>query len=266
VHRSIPPFRLVLWVVSLAGVLFGVCALVRGPLPVSLGVLGLVLQAGLATCGVLVPSLAAFGDVYSRGSGERREVALTFDDGPHPDTTPRALELLREHGALATFFVLGEKALAHPDLVREIAQAGHAVGVHGHVHDRLYALRSLSFVARDLERACTAIERASGRRPTLFRPPVGFVSGNVALAAERAGLTLVGFSARTQDGRRSALSEGVLRRATVALESGAILVLHDAAERDDGVPASLPVLGELLTRLRERGLSAVTVDALRRGH
>ena len=263
-RRPIPPFRLALWVTSGAGVLSALGALAWGPLPASLYALGLVLQAALATCGVLVPSLEAFGDVFSRGPRERSEVALTFDDGPHPDTTRRVLALLRAHGAVGTFFVLGEKALAHPDLVREIASAGHGVGVHGHVHDRLYALRGYGFLARDLARACLAVEQASGVRPTLFRPPVGFVSGNVALAAERAGLTLVGFSARTRDGIESARPERVLERATAALANGAILVLHDAAERDDREPASLPVLGELLARLKERGLSAVTVDALRR--
>jgi peptidoglycan/xylan/chitin deacetylase (PgdA/CDA1 family) len=119
-------------------------------------------------------------------------------------------------------------------------------------------------VLRDLERACTAIERACGVRPTLFRPPVGFVGPGVARGAERAGVTLVGFSARTRDGLARAKPEAVLERASSALEPGAILVLHDAAEVGDRVPASLSVLGEILTRLRARGLAAVTVDALTR--
>jgi peptidoglycan/xylan/chitin deacetylase (PgdA/CDA1 family) len=191
-------------------------------------------------------------------------VALTFDDGPSPATTPRVLETLREHGVKATFFVLGTKAEAHPELVRDIVRAGHAVGVHGHTHPWSYSLRSTRFVLRDLERACAAIERACGVRPTLFRPPVGFVGPGVARGAERAGLTLVGFSARTRDGLASAKPEAVLARASAALEPGAILVLHDAAEEGDRVPASSSVLGEILGRLHARGLVAVTVDALTR--
>jgi peptidoglycan/xylan/chitin deacetylase (PgdA/CDA1 family) len=264
VHWRIPPLRLALWTSSLAGVLCAVRALVLEPLPLHVAVVGLLAQALLATVGVLLPSLGAFADVYSRGPRERPEVALTFDDGPHPDTTPRVLELLREHGAQATFFVLGEKALAHPELVRAAARAGHAIGVHGHRHERSYALRGLRFVERDLALACEAVERATGVRPELFRPPIGFVSGNVALAAERARLTLVGFSARTGDGLASARSDRVLERATAELASGAILVLHDAAERGEHVPASIAVLGELLARLRRKGLVAVSVDALRR--
>ena len=103
-----------------------------------------------------------------------------------------------------------------------------------------------------------------GSAPALFRPPIGLVSAAVAVAAERRGLTLVGFSARTFDGLSRTPPARVLERATAALENGAeILLLHDAAERDNSVPAGLTVLPELLVRLRARGLSAVTVDALR---
>ncbi len=259
-----PPLRLALWLTSLLGIGLGVAAVGGAPPSLALAVSALVVHASLATTGVLLPGLRMFGEVYTRGSSGRPEVALTFDDGPHPESTRRVLEILREHGARATFFVLGSKALRYPEVVREIATAGHVVGVHGHEHDRRYALRPARFVARDLERARAAIEAATGVRPTLFRPPVGFVSPSVAVAAERAGLVLVGWSARTLDGLRSSRPERVLARATAALENGAVLVLHDAAERDDHVPASLSVLGELLERLRARGLHAVTVDALRR--
>jgi peptidoglycan/xylan/chitin deacetylase (PgdA/CDA1 family) len=256
--------RLALWTTSAAGLAAGAAALIGAPPSLGLALSGLALEATLATLGVLVPSVGVFGEVFSRGPLERAEVALTFDDGPNPETTPRVLALLAEHGARATFFVVGEKALAHPALLRAIAEAGHAVGVHGHVHDPLYALRSARFVERDIERACAAVERALGAPPVLFRPPIGFVSGAVAVAAERRGLILVGWSARTLDGWRGTPPARVLTRATAALENGAILVLHDAAERDDRVPASLAVLPDLLARLTARGLRAVTVDALRR--
>jgi peptidoglycan-N-acetylglucosamine deacetylase len=259
-----PPLRLALWTTSLLGIGLGVAAGWGAPPSLALALALFVLHATLATTGVLLPGLRMFGDVYTRGPSGRPEVALTFDDGPHPESTRRVLELLRRHDARATFFVLGSKALRYPEVVREIAAAGHAVGVHGHEHDRLYALRSARFVTRDLERARGALEAATGVRPTLFRPPVGFVSPGVAVAAERAGLVVVGWSARTLDGRGQSRPERVLARATAALASGAILVLHDAAERDDHVPASLAVLGELLERLHARGLRAVTVDALRR--
>lgn len=260
----LPPLRLAFWIASAAGIFFGARALAGSPAPLGLVVPCFAVLGALGTLGTLLPGLGVFGAVYVRGPADRRELALTFDDGPNPVTTPQVLALLAEHGALATFFVVGEKAAAHPELVRAIAHAGHAVGVHGHVHDRLYALRSVRFVARDLARAVATVERTLGVAPTLFRPPVGFVSGAVAVASERAGLTLVGWSARSLDGRANAAPARVLERATHALENGAILLLHDAAERDDHAPPCLTILGELLVRAKERGLTAVTVDALRR--
>lgn len=256
--------RLALWTTSAAGLCAGAAALLGARPPFALALAGLALEATLATAGVLAPSLGVFGTVHTRGPAERAELALTFDDGPNPDTTPRVLALLAEHGARATFFVVGAKALAHPALVRAITAAGHAIGVHGHVHDPLYALRSARFVERDLARACAAVERATGVAPRLFRPPIGFVSGAVAVAAERRGLTLVGWSVRTLDGFSGTAPERVLARATAALERGAILLLHDAAARDDRVPPGLAVLPELLARVRQRGLEPVTVDALLR--
>jgi peptidoglycan/xylan/chitin deacetylase (PgdA/CDA1 family) len=260
---GVPPVRVMLWLTSVAGVLLGLLSLLGRPPPLGIAVAGLALEAMISTLGVVLPGLGVFGAVYARGPAGRAEVALTFDDGPNPETTPRVLALLAEHGARATFFVIGEKVLAHAGLVRAIASAGHTVGVHGHVHDPLYALRSRRFVTADLERACEAVERVLGSAPTLFRPPIGLVSAAVAVAAERRGLTLVGFSSRTFDGVSRTPPARVLERATAALENGAILLLHDAAERDDRVPASLAVLPELLVRLRARGLSAVTVDTLR---
>jgi peptidoglycan/xylan/chitin deacetylase (PgdA/CDA1 family) len=264
VRASFPPVRCLLWLTSTAGFLCLGSALAGRALPLSWVIPLLALHALVATLGVLLPGLSVYGDVLSHGSRARAEVALTFDDGPHPETTRRVLAILREHGVTATFFVLGEKARAHPDVVREIVQAGHGLGVHGHVHDRLYSLRSAARVSADLERARAMLRQVASVEATLFRPPVGFVSHSVALAAERAGVTLVGFSARMRDGAPRAEPQAVLARARRALANGAVLVLHDAAERGEHVPASIAVLGELCRELARRGLRPVTVDALLR--
>ena len=261
---SSPPVRILLWATSAAGFSSLACALAGHALPAAGVLLGLGVHAFVATLGVLLPGLSVFGDVVARGPRSRPEVALTFDDGPHPETTRRVLAILSEHGVRATFFVLGEKARAHPDVVREIVAAGHALGLHGYTHDRLYSLRSAVRLEADLERARAAVEEAAGVRCTLFRPPVGFVSYAVALAAERTGLTLVGFTARTRDASPRAEPAAVLARATRALDNGAILVLHDAAEAGHRAPASVSVLGELCAELARRGLRPVTVDALLR--
>jgi peptidoglycan/xylan/chitin deacetylase (PgdA/CDA1 family) len=257
------PTRLLLAGTSLGG--FGTLAwgLAAAPLPVGWVALGLGVHAAVCTLGVLVPSLRAWADVSWQGVGGRSEVALTFDDGPHPVTTRRVLGLLAEGRARATFFVLGSKAERHPDVVREIAVAGHEVALHGHVHDRLYSLRSVGRLRADLERGVAALE-ACGVRPALFRPPVAFVSHSVALAAESAGLRIAGHSTRALDGRAGAQPDAVLRRATAGLRDGAVLLLHDAAEREDHEPASLSVLSTLLSEVRRRKLRPVTMSELLR--
>jgi len=230
------------------------------PLPWIAGGLGV--HAALCTLGVLVPALDVWTDALSRGKPGRRRIALTFDDGPHPETTRQVLARLAERRARATFFVLGEKALSYPEVVREAAVAGHEIGLHGHTHDRLYALRSVRRLRDDIARGLDAVERATGTRPRLFRAPVGFVSHTVALAAEREGLAVVGYSLRALDGRKTADPRAVLARVTRGMTDGAVILLHDAAERDAHQPPILGVLPELLLAVEERRLETATVSEL----
>lgn len=259
---SLPsPTRVVLTGTSLTGFAALAWGLAVAPLPVSWLAAGLAVHAVVCTLGVLVVPLRAWADVACRGAAGRGEVALTFDDGPHPVTTRRVLSTLGEAGVTATFFVLGEKAERHPDVVREIAAAGHEVALHGYSHDRLYSLRGVARLRRDLERGMVALQ-GCGVRVALFRPPVGLVSHTVALAAESAGLRLAGHSVRALDGRAGARADAVLRRASAGLSDGAVLLLHDAAEREGHEPASLAVLPALLEEVKRRGLRPVTMSAL----
>jgi peptidoglycan/xylan/chitin deacetylase (PgdA/CDA1 family) len=225
--------------------------------------IGLVFATGgLATLGVYFPWLQMYGRVVCRAPRGSSRLALTFDDGPHPETTRQVLAALGATRHRATFFLLGEKVERHPDVVREIRDAGHTLALHGYFHDRLHPLRSARRVERELVRALDAIERVSGRRPTWFRPPVGQTSPSSVRGARRAGVRLLGWSGRAYDGVRWRTPERVLRSALAGSVDGAILVLHDAAELDDFVPASLPILPQLLAELDARGLTSVGLDVL----
>lgn len=256
------PFtRLILWVVSLTSLAW--CALswraLPSPLELGLAFVGLF---SYATLGVLWPQSGMYGKALGRGKPGSHVVALTFDDGPHPVTTRAVLELLREHDVRATFFLLGHKVEAHPDVVREIQAAGHTLGMHGFQHDRYLSLRSSGAAVTEIERTRRAIERACGVSPTLFRPPIGFASYWTFLGAERTGAQVVAWSVRSLDGLPSADPGRVARRVVDRLEDGAIVLLHDAAEHDDFTPASIAALPEILRAMRERGLSAVGVEQL----
>lgn len=257
-----PKARVVLWIASLAGIALCARSVLVGPVPLGIALAGGALYLGLVLAGVLVPRLEMFGDVVWEGPAEAQAVALTFDDGPCPSTTPLVLAELERASARATFFVLGEKAERYPEVVRAIAEAGHELGVHGYRHHWLYAFLPPRDVEADVRRAVQAVEKAAGVRPSWFRPPVGQISPRTAAGAARAGVTLVGWSVRGLDGVRRAAPAGVERRVIRGLRNGAIVALHDAAESDDYVPASLDALPRILAAVARHGLRAVTLTDL----
>ena len=150
--------------------------------------------AGLAAAGLAIahagPGLTAIGPVRRRmfprlaGLGRPDHVALTFDDGPDPASTPAFLDLLAARRLHATFFLLGSMVARAPRLAAEIAAAGHEIAVHGWDH-RYTILRGPGAVFSDLARASDAVSGATGTRPRFFRPPYGVLSSGAVLAARR---------------------------------------------------------------------------------
>ncbi len=259
-----PPARIAICLASVAIIVLIGCALCLGTPSLWVAVPACLAYLGLFASGIVLPHLEMFGNVIWRGRSGRQRLALTFDDGPHPVTTRAVLATLAERGHKATFFVVGQKALEFPDVVREIHAAGHTLGVHGHRHAWLYALFLPGAMQRDIARAQAAVESAAGVRPSLFRPPIGRVSINVAVGARRAGVTTVAWSVRGLDGVSRTRPEDVVRRVSKKLDDGAIVLLHDAAEDGDFEPASLRSLPRLLDEIERRGLNTVGADEFAR--
>jgi len=257
----VSPARIGFWLLSVLAFAFLGYGLWIEPPPLWFVLVALLGYATYSTLGVLFPHLEMYGKVLWRGPSGRREVALSFDDGPHPETTRKVLEILKAHGQVATFFVVGTKAEACPDVVREIVAAGHGLGLHGYTHDRLYSLRSPRSVQADIEQAQRALEAVCGERPRLFRPPVGFASHRTLAGAKRAKVEVVGCSARGLDGMSGRDPERVTERVVQALRDGAIVLLHDAAERDDFTPATIAALPKVLEAIAQRGLKTVRIDS-----
>jgi len=149
-----------------------------------------------------------FGRPITRLNTTARSVALTFDDGPNVEATPAILDALKARGVRATFFVLGRHAEQWPELVKRVADEGHAIGNHGYFHRKLH-FKSPSYVRSDLTLGTEAIERASGCRPRLFRAPHGFRSPWVSSIAGSLGQRTVGCMHREfrVEGRRGFASE-----------------------------------------------------------
>ena len=184
-----------------------------------------------------------------------RRVALTFDDGPDPQRTPAVLDLLARQGVRATFFVVGARAEAHPELVRRMATEGHVVGNHSYTHSWRFPLRSLGRTMEELRRTGEVLHRITGRQPRLFRPPFGVTNPSIARAVRRLGLDPVGWSIRSLDTMGQS-PERVAARILRRLHPGAVILLHDRCA------GSERLVGLLVEGLRSRGLEPVTLPEL----
>ncbi|GAB1339284.1 polysaccharide deacetylase family protein [Streptomyces sp. E-15] len=161
------------------------------------------------------------------GIGRHRHIALTFDDGPDPVSTPRFLDALDALGARATFFVLGERAVRHPDVVLETVRRGHELGVHGWSHDRPWR-PAFARDAEEVARTARLLHDLTGTRPRRYRPPYGILSTSRWLAARRAGLRTVLWSAWGRDWTADATPESVRARVAADLRGGGTVLLHDS--------------------------------------
>jgi peptidoglycan/xylan/chitin deacetylase (PgdA/CDA1 family) len=193
--------------------------------------------------------------VIGSRSGEQ-VVALTFDDGPDPGSTPAILRHLARFDARATFFLLGQNVSAHPGLARAIAEGGHAIGTHAFTHRNLAHCDPLE-VIRELRRCQRAIEDATGERPRIMRPPYGFQRARTFLMARALGLRVVHWSVSGEDWLGHP-PEAVCERVLSAAAPGSVVLLHD------GQPPTVAALPMILEGLSRRGHRFVTVPELLR--
>jgi peptidoglycan/xylan/chitin deacetylase (PgdA/CDA1 family) len=192
----------------------------------------------------------------------RGEVALTIDDGPDPEITPRVLDLLDGAGIRATFFCIADRARVQPALTREIVARGHSVQNHSQSHRHTFSLLGPRAMAAEIDRAQQTLADITGAQPSCFRAPAGLRNPFLDPVLHRLGLRLVswtrrGFDTRQRDPQR------VLARLCKGLCAGDILLLHDghAARGASGRAVLLDVLPPLLARLRTVGLHPMTLPA-----
>ena len=223
----------------------------------------LVLNHGLIAFAGLWPRSDWLGPNWTRlpaAAADRREIALTIDDGPDPVVTPLVLDLLDRHAARATFFCVGEKAERHPELCREMVRRGHAVENHSQHHRHYFSVTGPRSMLRELQAAQDTLARASGERPLFFREPAGLRNPFLDPVLVKLGLRLASWSVRGFDTRTGDAAR-VLHRLQARLRPGAIVLLHDgnAARTPQGVPVILEVLPALLESIKAAGLRTVTL-------
>jgi len=194
--------------------------------------------------------------ILTRLPNNSNQVALTFDDGPSQETTPRVLDILRAEGAHATFFVLGEAAARHPDILRRIAAEGHAIGIHAYRHEP-FMLMNTRAVRREIARTEAAIYAACPDAAIVpwVRPPHGFKSLTLVWTLRRAGYGLAAWSVDSRDYRQSDAGQIAARVASKAA-AGSVILLHDGP----GSAATAEALRPILRGLAERGLMPVMLQ------
>jgi len=226
---------------------------------------------GLAAGAHMVPSVVSLGqwlpiralpgDLCRWRGSNANGVALTFDDGPDPHTTPLVLDRLDQLSLAATFFCLGEQVVSHPELVSEIRDRGHQVETHGFRHEHHF-VRSPRWVRADLNSAMDAMEQV-GIHPRWFRPPFGQTTGATMVEAWRHSLRLVLWSAWGREWDEPDASS-VARRVRAGIGPGGIVLLHDADVQSP--PGSsrraTEALGPIAEDLHRQGLAALTLDDL----
>lgn len=220
---------------------------------------------GLCAAG-MAPRSRLLGPNLSRLPAElarQGQVALTFDDGPDPEVTPRVLDLLAARGAPATFFAIGRRADAHPGVVHEIARRGHRLENHTYRHAYTFAFHGPRSQGRDVDAAQDCLERLSGRRPCYVRAPAGFRNPWLDLVLARRGLALASWTRRgydtvDRDPRR------VAARLVNGLAAGDVLLLHDGStvRGENCRPVVLEALPRVLDAFAERGLHPVHLPEL----
>ncbi|HEX2948498.1 MAG TPA: polysaccharide deacetylase family protein [Armatimonadota bacterium] len=194
---------------------------------------------------------ASFQKFY-RGNPTRKEVAFTFDDGPHKGITEQLLAVLKQYNVKATFFVVGKKAEQSPELVKTEFADGHCIANHTYHHDRLVAL-SKTTLATEIDSCSDVINKITGKRPQFFRPPGGTMDVLVTNMAQELGYRTVLWSINSGDFERPG-KRVIINRVMKCVSNGSIILFHD------GVQQTIDALPEIITTLRGQGYEFVTID------
>ncbi len=213
-------------------------------LPISAFLGFLVVASAKLELGIYMP-------VISKFSQKQNCVALTFDDGPSPENTLAILSVLNSYNAKATFFLIGEKVEKHPEIVKQIIDAGHEIANHSYSHSYMFPWFSAKKIQTELLKTCDLVRKISGEEPKYFRPPFGVSNPNIAKAVKNTGLKTIGWSVRSLDTVKS--PKTVLKRLSKT-KSGDIILLHDNR------PDTVKILEKFLRSYKNKGINFCSVS------
>ena len=192
---------------------------------------------------------------FCRKKTKEKQIALTFDDGPHHEYTSQVLDVLNKYNVKATFFLIGERISGNENILNRMQAGGHQIGNHSFSHTSMFPFLGVMKMADNLLQCEQAVSRITGHRMKWFRPPFGVTNPNVAKAVKIRGYQVAGWSIRSLD---TVISnrEKVVNRIVARLHPGAIILLHDH------LPDAPYILEQTILKATEKGYSFVTIEQL----
>jgi peptidoglycan/xylan/chitin deacetylase (PgdA/CDA1 family) len=196
-----------------------------------------------------------FVKTFNSNTLASNKVALTFDDGPHVENTPKLLEILNQYKAKASFFLIGANIAKHPEIAKRIVAEGHLIGNHSYYHGNLFSLQLPRAIKKEIQQTQTEIEHITQHKNCWFRPPYGVTNPLISLALSKLNLKVIGWSLRSFDtGNKT--KELILKQIIDRIKGGDIILLHDKTEHVCWLTQ------EILIYLKNNNLKAVTVEEL----
>ncbi len=195
--------------------------------------------------------------VYSSCKNDKKLIALTFDDGPHPKNTPIILDILAQYGIKATFFEVGSNVEYYPDVSRRVIEEGHEIGNHTYTHPHVKNL-SLAGLEKEVEKCEAAIKKATGKAPVLFRPPEGVIDDAVKVMSTDREYSVIIWSVDTRDWAGTPTST-IVGNVMKNVKSGDIILMHDYVTKSCHTIEALKII---IPRLLDEGYTFVTVSRL----
>lgn len=236
--------------IAFVGLVFGT---IKFELSIGWAILVILFWLGSLIWGSLTIQSGYFVKTLNRGTSQN-QIALTFDDGPHPATL-QVLELLEKHKAKATFFCIGKQIEKHPEIFKKIIENGHTVGNHSYSHSNFFGFFSSGKVKKELEQTDALIKKHLGKNPAFFRPPFGVTNLHIKKALNKTKPYTIGWNIRSLDTVIKS-EKNILNRVINRLKPGSIMLLHDTSQK------TVNVLEQLLIHLDRENYQSVTVDQL----
>jgi peptidoglycan/xylan/chitin deacetylase (PgdA/CDA1 family) len=196
-----------------------------------------------------------FIKIVCKTTTDKKEIAISFDDGPAENHTKEILAILNVENIKATFFCIGNRIAGNEVILKQVQADGHIIGNHSYSHHFWFDMYSTQKMQEDLKQMDTEMERVTGLKPKLFRPPYGVTNPNLAKAIRNGGYTPVGWSVRSMD---TVIKDGkkLLAKINEGIKPGAVFLFHDTSK------TTLDVLPEFIKEVKKRGYNIIQLDKL----